>query len=47
MIKAILIEDEKASRDAIINLLQLMAVDVEVIGEASNVKDGIKLVNGN
>ena len=47
MIKAILIEDEKASRDAIINLLQLMSADVEVIGEASNVKDGIRLVNEN
>lgn len=47
MIKAILIEDEKASRDAIINLLQLMSAEVEVIGEASNVKDGIKLANEN
>ena len=47
MIKAILIEDEKSCRDALISMLQLVSDDVEVIGEASTIKDGIKLVNGN
>lgn len=45
MIKAIIIEDEKDCRDAFINILKLVADDVEIIGEASNVKDGVKLIN--
>lgn len=47
MIKALIIEDEKDCRDAIVNLLKLISDDVEVIGEAGKVKEGIELVNQN
>jgi len=47
MIKALIIEDEKDSREAIISLLQLVSKDIEVIGEAANVKDGINLIDQN
>lgn len=47
MMRAIIIDDEKDCRDTIGNLLKLVSTDIEIIGEAANVKDGITLVNQN
>lgn len=47
MIRAVIIEDEKSCRDSLISILKLVCDDVEIIGEASTIKDGIKLVKDN
>ena len=45
MIKAILIEDEKKSRDVLAHLLQKNCPDISIIGIAENVKAGIEIVH--
>lgn len=45
VIKAIIIDDEKSSREAISGIVKLVADDVEIVGEAANVKDGISLIH--
>lgn len=41
ILKAVIIEDEKASRETLINYLGKYCPDVNVVGEAANVKEGI------
>ena len=45
MIKAIIIEDEKKSAEALAQLLQKNCPEVNVLGKAENVKKGIDLVS--
>ena len=44
MIKAVIIEDEKKSRDALAHLLQKNYPDISIIGVAENVKGAIESV---
>ena len=45
MIKSVIIEDEKKSRDALSHLLQKYCSGVNIIGSAENVKEGIDIVS--
>lgn len=45
MLKTIIIEDEANSRDILRSYLAKYCKDVEVLGEASNIKDGLALIN--
>lgn len=44
MIKAIIVDDEKASRDALKGLLQRYCSNVEVVAEGENVAGGIEVI---
>ena len=44
MIKAVIIEDEKKSAEALVQLLQKNCPEVSLLGKAENVKEGISLV---
>lgn len=44
MLTAVIIEDEKPSRDTLIGLLKLYCKNIEIKGFAENVKDGIDLI---
>lgn len=44
MIKAVIIEDEKKSSDALAHLIEKNCPDVSIFGTAANVKDGIDCV---
>lgn len=44
MLKAIIVEDEFRSRQTLKGMLNLFCKNVEVIGEAENVKEGIELI---
>ncbi len=44
MLRAIIIEDEEQNRERLNNLLNQHCPDVEVIGDATSVKDGFKLI---
>ena len=44
MIKAVIIEDEPSSRELLTNLLNNFCENVDVLGEAHNVKSGIELI---
>ena len=44
MIRAIIVEDELRSRETLRGLLKLYCKNVEIIGEAENVKDGISII---
>src|SRR5210317_759283 len=44
MIKAVIIEDEKKSRDALLGLLNKYCPSVQVLGEADGYRKGIELV---
>ena len=44
MINAIIVEDEKSSRNNLKNLLGMYCKDVAVIGEAENIEEGVKLL---
>jgi len=46
-LKAIIVEDEKVSRDILRNYVQKYCLNVELIGEASNITDGLELINNN
>ncbi len=46
MIKAVIIEDEKKSRDALAHLLQKNCPDISITGLAENVKGAIESVRG-
>lgn len=46
-LKAIIVEDEKVSRDILRNYIQKYCLNVELIGEASNITDGLDLINNN
>lgn len=43
--KAVIIEDEERSTIVLQNLLETYCPDVEVVGNATSVQDGIKTVN--
>jgi len=44
MLRAIIVEDEIRSRQTLTNMLKLFCKNVEVVGEAENVKEGIDLI---
>jgi len=44
MLKAVIVEDEKPSRDTLAGMLKLFCKNVEVVGEAENVQDGIAVI---
>ncbi|MES2763004.1 MAG: LytTR family DNA-binding domain-containing protein [Bacteroidota bacterium] len=44
-IKSVIVEDELAAREALKSYIQKYCPQVEIIGEAHNSKDGIKLIN--
>ena len=44
MIRAIIIEDEKKSREALLGLLQKYCFSVEIVAQAERYREGIKLV---
>lgn len=44
MIKAVIIDDERNSRQVLIDMLNKYCVDVKILGEASGCKEGIQLV---
>jgi two-component system LytT family response regulator len=46
-IKTIIIEDELNARKALVNLLEFYCPDIELMGQASNVQEGIKLIQEN
>jgi len=43
--KAVIIEDEKNAQEALLNLLELIDLEIEVIGIADNIDDASKLIN--
>ena len=45
MIKAVIIEDEKKSSDALMHLLQKNCPDISIIGNAENVKEAIERIH--
>jgi two-component system, LytTR family, response regulator len=45
MIRAIIIDDEKASRDVLNNYIQRYCPDVQVLAMADGVKNGLKVIN--
>ncbi|MDV7187886.1 LytTR family DNA-binding domain-containing protein [Lutibacter sp. TH_r2] len=47
MLKAIIVEDEKTSRDILKNYLQKYCPQVEVLGEAENVDEALVLIKSN
>ncbi len=44
MIKAVIVDDEENSRDALKGKIDLFCPEVEIVGEVDNVKDGIKAI---
>ena len=44
MIKTIIIDDEVKARETIANMLQTYCSDIEVIGMAGSVKEGVKVL---
>lgn len=47
MIKTIIIDDEVKARDTIQNMLQTYCKDIEIIGTAGSVKEGVSVLNNN
>jgi len=45
MIKAIIIDDEQESRNAISNILNNFCENISIVGQAKNVDEGVKIVN--
>lgn len=43
-LRAVIVEDEKHSRETLKNLLQEFCIDVKVVGLAGNVEDAVKLI---
>lgn len=46
MIRAIIIDDEQESRNTVFNILKGFCPNVEVAGQAANVKEGLQLIAG-
>lgn len=46
-LKSIIIEDEEVSRDILRNYLKKYCPDVEICGEAANIKTGLELIESN
>ncbi len=46
-IKTIIVEDEINARKALVNMLNFYSKDMEIAGEARNVKEGIELIKNN
>jgi len=46
-LKAIIVEDEKVSREILRKYIHKYCLNVELIGEASNITDGLELINSN
>lgn len=46
-IKTIIVEDEINARKALINMLNFYCKEVEIFGEAKNVKEGIEIIKNN
>ena len=46
-LNAIIVEDEKASRDILINYLQKYCPNVKILGEAANVEEALVLIRNN
>lgn len=44
MLRAVIVEDEKRSRETLAGLLKMYCKNLEVVGEAENVKEGIKVI---
>lgn len=44
MLKAVIVEDEKPSRDTLVGMLKLFCKNVEIAGEAQNVQEGIEVI---
>ena len=44
MLKAVIVEDEKKSRDTLAGLLKLYCKNLEVVGEAESVKEGFEVI---
>ncbi len=44
MLRAIIIEDEKRSRETLFGLLKMYCKNVEIVGEAENVQEGLMLI---
>ena len=45
--KAIIVEDEKISREILKNYIHKYCLNIELIGEASNITDGLELIQNN
>jgi two-component system LytT family response regulator len=45
MSRLVIIDDEKKARDSVRSLLDLLHLDVEVVGEAESVADGLQLIS--
>ena len=45
MIRAVIIEDEKKSREVLKRLIQEIDIDVEIIGEGDSMESGFKIIN--
>ncbi|TAL60049.1 MAG: response regulator transcription factor [Bacteroidetes bacterium] len=45
MIKAVIVEDEKKSAELLAQLIRKNCPDIEILGKAENVKEGIDIVN--
>ncbi|MBA6155739.1 response regulator transcription factor [Tenacibaculum sp. S7007] len=46
-LKAIIVEDEKISRDVLRNYISKYCLNVELIGEGSNIEEGFELIKNN
>ncbi|MCF8234423.1 MAG: LytTR family DNA-binding domain-containing protein [Bacteroidales bacterium] len=46
-IKTIIVEDEVNARKALVNMLEFYEKDVEIIGQAKNLEEGIELIKNN
>lgn len=44
MLRAVIVEDEKRSRETLTGLLKLYCKNLEVVGEAENVREGISII---
>jgi two-component system, LytTR family, response regulator len=45
MLRAVIVEDEKPSRDSLVGMLNLFCKNVEIVGEAVSVREGISIVS--
>lgn len=44
MLRAVIVEDEKRSRETLFGLLKMYCKNVEIVGEAENVQEGLMLI---
>lgn len=45
MLRAVIVEDEKRSRETLLGLLEMYCKNVEIVGEAESVQEGLKLIH--